>query len=120
MDGSSLLFPTLSKSNPCYPKITPEILDTLSHLQSELKHYFPFVTNDKYGWVIDPFASLLVILYIYIYIYIYILYNRFKSNQGILPFHGFVSLDFPHCLNQRRERLLPICDVIAFAHTNRK
>uniref|UniRef100_A0A8C4XCW1 Uncharacterized protein n=1 Tax=Erpetoichthys calabaricus TaxID=27687 RepID=A0A8C4XCW1_ERPCA len=38
-------------------EITPEILYTLTHLQSALQHYFPTVGSNEYGWVSYPFGN---------------------------------------------------------------
>ena len=48
-------FPTVNESQ-YKKKITPEILNTLSELQSSFQHYFPSLSIDEYEWVINPFA----------------------------------------------------------------
>lgn len=54
--GSFDCFPEVNDSQ-LKREIVPEILSTLKELQSAFQHYFPDLSTDVYGWVLNPFAS---------------------------------------------------------------
>jgi hypothetical protein len=54
-NGTLDMFPLVSKTN--HSDILPLILDHLDSLHSQITHYFPSLTVEKYDWVRNPFVE---------------------------------------------------------------